>query len=107
LAALDRWAEKPLNFEPGTKWQYGNTNYVLAGAIFEKVSGKALMAFLREKIFQRLGMQIAADWPPGQPGDATAYTRYALGPFCPTKREATGWYFAAGELAMTPSDLAK
>ena len=31
MALLDRWAAKPLNFEPGTKWQYSNTNYVLAG----------------------------------------------------------------------------
>lgn len=107
MAVMDRWAEKPLNFEPGTKWQYSNTNYVLAGAIFEKVSGKPLVEFLREKIFQPLGMQTATDWPPGQPEDATAYTRYALGPPRPTKREAAGWYFAAGELAMTPSDLAK
>ena len=107
LAVLDRWARKPLNFEPGTKWQYSNTNYVLAGEICEKVSGQPLVAFLREKIFQPLGMQSASDWPPEQPADAQAYTRYGVGPPRPVKREAEGWYFAAGELAMTPSDLAK
>jgi len=36
-----------------------------------------------------------------------AYTRYALGPARPALREGPGWYFAAGELCMTPSDLAK
>src|SRR5215469_4098893 len=107
LAVLDRWANKPLNFDPGTEWQYSNTNYVLAGAIFEKVSGQGLVDFLREKIFRPLGMQSASDWPPAQISDATAYTRYALGPPRPAKREGPGWYFAAGELAMTPSDLAK
>jgi CubicO group peptidase (beta-lactamase class C family) len=106
-AILNRWAKKPLNFDPGTRWQYSNTNYVLAGEIFEKVSGQPLVAFLREHIFQPLGMQSASDWPPGQSTDAVAYTRYAIGPPRPTKREAVGWYFAAGELAMTPSDLAK
>lgn len=106
-AILNRWAKKPLNFDPGTKWQYSNTNYVLAGEIFEKASGQGLVAFLREKIFEPLGMHSASDWPPEQPADAVAYTRYALGPSRPTKREAAGWYFAAGELAMTPSDLAK
>jgi D-alanyl-D-alanine carboxypeptidase len=106
-AILDGWAKKPLNFDPGTKWQYSNTNYVLAGEIFEKVSGMGLVAFLREKIFEPLGMRSASDWPPDQPADAQAYTRYAIGPSRPTKREAAGWYFAAGELAMTPSDLAK
>jgi D-alanyl-D-alanine carboxypeptidase len=106
-ALLDRWAKKPLNFDPGTRWQYSNTNYVLAGQIFEKASGRPLVEFLREKIFQPLGMTSAGDWPPGEPADAVAYTRYALGPPRPAKREARGWYFAAGELAMTPSDLAK
>ena len=106
-AILDRWAGKALNFDPGTKWQYSNTNYVLAGEIFEKVSGQPLVAFLREKIFKPLGMQSASDWPPDQPSDAVAYTRYAAGPPRRVGREASGWYFAAGELAMTPSDLAK
>jgi D-alanyl-D-alanine carboxypeptidase len=106
-ATLDRWGKKPLNFDPGTRWQYSNTNYVLAGEIFEKAAGMPLVAFLREKIFLPLGMQSAADWPPDQPADATAYTRFAIGPPRPTKREGAGWYFAAGELAMTPSDLAK
>src|SRR3982751_1407744 len=106
-AILDRWAMKPLNFEPGAKWQYSNTNYVLAGAIFEKVSGQGLVSLLKQRIFAPLGMTSAGDWPPGDPLDAVAYTRYGLGPPRPAKREATGWYFAAGELAMTPSDLAK
>ena len=104
---LDRWANKPLNFDPGTKWQYSNTNYVLAGEIFEKVMGQPLVPFLREHIFQPLGMQSAGDCTEGAPSDATAYTRFALGPPRPVKREAAGWYFAAGELCMTPSDLAK
>lgn len=64
LAILEHWACKPLNFDPGTKWQYSNTNYVLAGQIFEKVSGQPLVSFLREKIFQPLGMTSATDWPP-------------------------------------------
>src|SRR5215471_9856785 len=33
---LDLWARKPLDFDPGTKWQYSNTNYVIAGLIVEK-----------------------------------------------------------------------
>ena len=106
-AILEHWARKPLNFDPGAKWQYSNTNYVLAGEIFEKVSSQPLVAFLREKIFQPLGMSSANEWPPGQPSDALPYTRYAIGPARLARREASGWYFAAGELSMTPSDLAK
>lgn len=104
---LDTWGKKPLNFDPGTHWQYSNTNYVIAGEIFEKAAGQPLVAFLREKIFEPLGMKTAGDISEHEPGDATAYTRYALGPPRPVEREGPGWYFAAGELAMTPMDLAR
>ncbi len=106
-AILNRWAKKPLNFDPGTRWQYSNTNYVLAGKILEKVSGESLLPFLKEHIFQPLGMTTASDCEVKSPNDATAYTRYALGPPRQVGREANGWYFAAGELCMTPSDLAR
>lgn len=104
---LDKWARKPLNFDPGTRWQYSNTNYVIAGEIFEKASGQPLVSFLKEKIFEPLGMSTAGDCDARSPRDASSYTRYALGPPRPVGREASGWYFAAGELCMTPSDLAK
>jgi D-alanyl-D-alanine carboxypeptidase len=104
---LDRWAKKPLNFDPGTRWQYSNTNYVIAGQIFEKVSGQSLVAFLREKIFQPLGMSTPGEITDHEPSDASAYTRYALGPPRPVAREGPGWMFAAGELAMAPSDVAR
>jgi D-alanyl-D-alanine carboxypeptidase len=107
LYILDHWARKPLDFEPGTRWEYSNTNYVLAGQIIEKVSGQRLMTLLRDYIFQPLGMSSAGDCSERRPGDAIAYTRYGLGPPRPALREATGWYFAAGELCMTPSDLAR
>lgn len=107
MAVVNAWATKPLNFEPGTKWQYSNTNFVLAGQIFEKASGQPLIPFLKERIFGPLGMKSASDWPPSLPEDAAAYTRYAGGPPRPAAREAEGWYFAAGELCMTPSDLAR
>ena len=104
---LNRWAKKPLNFDPGTRWQYSNTNYVLAGEILEKASGEKLLDFLTENFFQPLGMSSAGDCEVRSPADASAYTRYALGPPRPVGREANGWYFAAGELCMTAPDLAK
>lgn len=104
---LQRWAKKPLNFNPGTRWQYSNTNYVLAARIFEKVSGQQLLPFLRKAVFQPLGMQSAGSCAERGPADAQAYTRYALGPPRPVGREATGWYLGAAELCMTAPDLAK
>jgi len=106
-AILDRWAKKPLNFDPGTKWQYSNTGYVLAGVIFEKASGQGLVKFLRAKIFDSLGMASAGDCAEHSPNDATPYTRFALGPPREVSREAQDWYLGAAELCMTPSDLAK
>lgn len=106
-AILDEWAKKPLDFDPGTRWQYSNTNYVLAGRIFEKASGEQLVPFLHKHIFEPLGIHSAGDCAVDQtPEDAVAYTRYGLGPARPALREGPGWYFAAGELCMTPSDLA-
>src|SRR5439155_8492801 len=54
-AILDRYAKKPLNFDPGTKWRYSNTGYVLAAEIFEKAQEQPLVAFLPEKILRALG----------------------------------------------------
>jgi CubicO group peptidase (beta-lactamase class C family) len=105
---LDRWAKKPLDFDPGTQWQYSNTNYVIAGLIVEKVSGQKLMDFLGEHIFHPLNMRSVwnSDEAKLTQTDATAYFRYALGPLRPAPKEGRGWMFAAGELAMTAHDLA-
>ncbi len=48
--------DQPLAFEPGEKYAYNNSGYVLLGAIVEKVSGKTYETYLREKIFEPLGM---------------------------------------------------
>jgi CubicO group peptidase (beta-lactamase class C family) len=106
-AILDTWARKPLNFDPGTQWQYSNTNFVIAAQIIEKVSGEPLVRMLREKVFEPLGMHSAGDCAEHSPADATAYTRFALSPPRPVAREGDGWYSGAGELCMTASDLAK
>ena len=106
---LDRWAKIPLDFEPGTKWQYINTNYVIAGLIAEKASGTPLFEFLKRRVFTPLGMTsvVDTDQMPLAPGDPGRYLRYALGPPRAAPKEGAGWMFAAGELAMTASDLAR
>ena len=58
---MDIWAKKPLNLPPGTQWQYSNTNFVIAGAIIEKITGGPLIDFLRARIFEPLGMQSPVD----------------------------------------------
>ena len=103
------WGGKPLDFEPGTKWQYSNTNYVIAGLIAEKASGRPLFELLRARFFEPLGMKSAwtNDETPLGPSDAAGAVRYALGPLRPSPREGSGWMFGAGELAMTAEDLAR
>ncbi len=105
---LDTWASKPLDFEPGTQWQYSNTNYVIAGLIVEKVSGEKLFAFLGEHVFRPLGMKSAwnSDEKELTRTDAAPYMHNALGPARAVPNGGEGWMFAAGELAMTAHDLA-
>jgi CubicO group peptidase (beta-lactamase class C family) len=105
---LDVWGNKPLDFEPGTQWQYSNTNYVIAGRIAEVVGGKPLVEQLRERIFDPLHMTGVCDQDASHlpPSDPTGYYQHALGPLRPAPLEGTGWMFAAGELAMSPHDLA-
>ncbi len=106
---LDLWARKPLDFEPGTKWQYSNTNFVIAGMIVEKAGRMPFLDFLRTRIFKPLGMDSVADIDQNTLAatDATGYFRYALGPPRVAPKEGKGWLFAAGELAMTAEDLQK
>ena len=106
---MDTWAKKPLDFEPGTKWQYSNTNFVIAGAIVEKVTHMPFFQFLQQNIFKPLNMTsvMSIDEARLTESDPIGYLRYALGPLRVAPKEGTGWLFAAGELAMTAEDLAK
>ena len=53
---LKMFLSKPLDFEPGTQWNYSNTGYYLLGMLIEKLSGKTYNEFLIENIFLPLGM---------------------------------------------------
>lgn len=51
-----KFSDKELDFEPGTKWNYSNSGYIVLGAIVEAVTGKPYEQVLRENIFTPLGM---------------------------------------------------
>ena len=54
LIALFR--DKPLDFEPGSKYEYNNSGYILLGSIIEKLSGQSYEDFIVDHIFKPLGM---------------------------------------------------
>lgn len=106
IDTVHRWAELPLDFDPSTKVEYSNTNYVLAGLIVEKVSGETFSHFLRENVLQPLKMEQVLDLDFDRAKiEPLGYRRNALGPPRPALAEAAGWYTAAGTLVMPVSTL--
>src|SRR5882757_10330557 len=51
-----RFRDKPLDFQPGEKWNYSNSGYALLGYLLEKISGQKYCDFLQENIFTPLAM---------------------------------------------------
>jgi CubicO group peptidase (beta-lactamase class C family) len=49
-------ANQPLDFKPGTKWNYSNTGYILLGMLIENLSGQSYADFLKSNIFEPLAM---------------------------------------------------
>lgn len=104
---VHKWAKKPLDFEPGTRWQYSNTGYVVAGMIVEKVSGEPLLSYLTRKVFTPLSMHPLNQDDTNTAAFPAGYHRAALGPVRIAAPPGAGWLYAAGELSMTAADLAK
>jgi CubicO group peptidase (beta-lactamase class C family) len=50
------FVDKPLEFEPGTKFRYSNAGFMVLGAIVEKVSGQDYFDYVREHIYKPAGM---------------------------------------------------
>lgn len=55
----EAFKKAPLDFEPGTSWNYSNVGYVMLGMLIGKVTGRFYGEFLKERIFQPLGMTTA------------------------------------------------
>lgn len=60
-AILATWGKQPLGFEPGTRWEHGNTGYAIAGRIIEMASAMPLDSFIGSRITGKLGMRSAVD----------------------------------------------
>ncbi len=102
-----RWATKPLDFTPGTEWQYSNTNYVILGLIVQRVTGQPLMQFIRENVLDPLHLEgVFNTYTERAKLQVTGYVSHALAPVRVQPLEGNGWYFGDGDLAMPASTLA-
>lgn len=54
--AVKIFAKRPLSFEPGSKWAYSNAGMAALGRMIEVASGTSYDAFLKERLFDPLGM---------------------------------------------------
>jgi len=54
ITAIKEW---PPDFQPGEKWSYSNSGYIILGYIIEQVSGQPYETFLRQSIFNPLNME--------------------------------------------------
>jgi len=107
-AIVHEWATKPLDFDPGTEYQYSNTNFNIVGLIVQKVTGQPFWAFLKAHVLDPVGLANVIDLDSQHDRlEPTGYFQHALGPLRPALMEAPGWYFADGEMAMPVSDLLK
>jgi CubicO group peptidase (beta-lactamase class C family) len=61
--AVVAYAVCPLQFEPGSKWQYCNTGINTLGRLIEVASGETYAEFLQERLFTPLGMKDTTFWP--------------------------------------------
>ncbi len=96
--AVDDWCTSPLVFQPGTKWNYSVAFDVL-GRLIELWSGQPLDVFMKERIFDPLGMGDTEWWCPPQKADRLAML------YVPVNREAVALESGAKTTLHPPSYL--
>lgn len=104
---IDFFKNEPLDFEPGTQWNYSNSGYVLLGAIVEKVTGKDYGDYVSEEFFKKLGMKNSywGDMHKIIPNRTKGYAPNGEGGFVNATYLSMTWPHAAGSILSTPSDL--
>jgi D-alanyl-D-alanine carboxypeptidase len=104
---IDLFKNDSLEFEPGTKESYSNSNYVLLGVIIEKLSGKEYGQFIEENIFKPLGMKHSYYERVQEiiPNRVSGYARVREG-FVNAAYVSTPQLYAAGGMCSSVDDLA-
>ena len=106
IELVQRFRDKPLDFEPGAEMRYSNSGYVLLGFIIEKASGATYAKFVEENIFKPLGMKDSGYETATSPIPNLA-RGYVLGPNGPTAANYLDMTvpLSAGGLYSTAPDL--
>src|SRR5260221_2058645 len=88
-AVIDEYAKQPLDFEPGTRFSYSNTNYLILGLVGEKVSGKSDEEVLLEQILEPRALIHSVFEPdPAGPESAPGYGTFIVSDAQPVRRLA-------------------
>jgi CubicO group peptidase (beta-lactamase class C family) len=84
---LPLFVNKPLLFEPGSKWAYSNAGFIVLGLVIQHVSGESYYDYVRGHIFQPAGMVNTDNWPADAdvPNRALGYTNARQPPGAPRK----------------------
>ena len=101
--------QKTTKFEPGTRWEYSNSGYVLLGMIVEKASGMPFEEFLRRRIFSPLKMNGTVAYRKNinsVPDRAFGHSRQA-GVWRQTDQSSTSATLGDGGVYSSLNDLAK
>lgn len=96
-------------FEPGTKWDYSNSGYVVLGLLVAKISGKSYGEFLHERIFAPLKMTDTVVYQKGKntvPNRAFGHSKDAAG-FNETDQSSTSATLGDGGVYSNVDDLSK
>ncbi|MEU1409428.1 serine hydrolase domain-containing protein [Streptomyces sp. NPDC005728] len=107
---LDLALQHKADFAPGTKWAYSNTNYLVAGLIVQKVTGRPLAEEFDRRVIKRIGLRHTY-FP--APGEVTIRERHPKGyyqdsagaPLVDATEWDPSWAWAAGQMVSTNSDL--
>ena len=98
-------------FAPGTRWDYSNTNYILAGMVIESVTGRPWATEVGARILRPLGLRQTSspgDRPSVPAPHAKGYQQWVSGgPLTDTTVFNPTAAGAAGGLITTPTDLAR
>ncbi|GIF11346.1 serine hydrolase domain-containing protein [Actinoplanes teichomyceticus] len=100
---------QPDTFAPGTSWAYSNTNYIVAGLLVEKVTGRPLAGEITRRVIRKAGLRhtyFPADgetWIRGR--HPQGYLRQEDGELVDITDLDPSWGWAAGQMIGTPSDL--